>query len=79
MHGFRGYNQIQIAPIDQDKTMFTFPLRTFAYRVIYFWLCNTPATFERVVIKIFFEMVNDYMEIFMDDFTRYGSSFDEAL
>ena len=24
-------------------------------------------------------MVNDCMEIFMDDFTLYGSSFDEAL
>ena len=59
--------------------MFTFPLGTFAYRVIPFGLCNTPATFQRVVIKIFFEMVNDYMEIFMDDFTLYGCSFDEAL
>ena len=25
------------------------------------------------------EMVNDYMEVFMDDFTPYGNSFDESL
>ena len=31
------------------------------------------------MIGIFSEMVNEYMEIFMDDFTPYGSSFDEAL
>jgi hypothetical protein len=42
-------------------------------------LCNAPATFQRAVIGIFFDMVNDCMEIFMDDFTPYGTYFDEAL
>ena len=42
-------------------------------------LCNAPATFQRAIIGVFSEMVNDYMEVFMDDFTTYGDSFDEAL
>eukprot|EP00253_Pinus_taeda_P005467 PITA_05467 len=32
LDGFSGYNQIQIAPEDQDKTTFTCPWGTFAYR-----------------------------------------------
>jgi hypothetical protein len=76
---FNGYNQIKIAPQDQDKTTFTTPWGTFAYRVLPFGLCNAPATFQISVIGIFSDMLNDSMEIFMDDFTPYGVSFQEAL
>ena len=61
LDGFSGYNQIQIAPEDQDKTTFTYPWGTFAYRVLPFGLCNAPATFQRAVIGIFSELVNDSM------------------
>ena len=76
---FSGYNQIQIAPKDQHKTTFTCPWGTFAYRVLPFGLCNAPATFQRAIIGIFSELVNDSMKIFMDDFTPYGKDFEEAL
>ena len=38
LDGFSGYNQIQISPEDQDKTKFTYPWGTFAYRVLPFGL-----------------------------------------
>eukprot|EP00253_Pinus_taeda_P005571 PITA_05571 len=79
LDGFSGYNQIQISPEDQDKTTFTCPWGTFAYRVLPFGLCNAPATFQRAVLSIFAELVHDSVEIYMDDFTPYGSSFQEAL
>ena len=44
LDGFSGYNQIQISLEDQDKTTFTCPWGTFAYRVFPFRLCNAPAT-----------------------------------
>jgi len=71
LDGFSGYNQIKIAPQDQDKTTFTSPWRTFAYRVLPFGLCNAPATFQRAVIGIFSDMLNDSLEIFMDDFVVF--------
>ncbi|CAL9021131.1 unnamed protein product, partial [Prunus brigantina] len=45
LDGFSGYNQIAIAPEDQEKTTFTCPFGTFAYRRMPFGLCNAPATF----------------------------------
>jgi len=79
LDGFSGYNQIKIAPQDQDKTTFTSPWGTFSYRFLPFGLCNAPTTFQRAVLGIFSDMLNDSMEIFMDDFTPYGVSFQEAL
>jgi hypothetical protein len=46
LDGFNGYNQIYIAPEDQDKTMFTCPWGTYAYKVLPFGLCNAPTTFQ---------------------------------
>ena len=79
LDGFSGYNQIKIAPQDQDKTTFTSPWGTFSYRVLPFGLCNAPTTFQRVVIGIFSDMLNDSLEIFMDDFTPYGVTFEDSL
>jgi hypothetical protein len=79
LDGFSGYNQIMIAPEDQDKTTFTYPWGTFSYRVLPFGLCNAPATFQRAILGIFSDLVNDSLEIYMDDFTPYGDTFDMAL
>ncbi|XP_057250009.1 uncharacterized protein LOC130591109 [Beta vulgaris subsp. vulgaris] len=45
--GYSGYFQVAIAPEDQEKTTFTCPFGTFAYRRMSFGLCNAPATFQR--------------------------------
>ena len=43
--GYSGYNQIAIAPEVQEKTTFTCPYGTFAFRRKPFGLCNAPATY----------------------------------
>ncbi|GKA10581.1 reverse transcriptase domain-containing protein [Tanacetum coccineum] len=45
LDGFLGYFQIPIYPKDQDKTTFTCPYGTFAYRRMPFGLCNAPGFF----------------------------------
>nr|GFB22142.1 reverse transcriptase domain-containing protein [Tanacetum cinerariifolium] len=42
LDGFSGYFQILIDPQDQEKTTFTYPYVTFAYRRMPFSLCNAP-------------------------------------
>nr|GEV40000.1 hypothetical protein [Tanacetum cinerariifolium] len=64
--------QILIAPKDQEKTTFTCPYGTFAYRRMPFGLCNAPANFQRCMIAIFHDMVKDFMEVFMDVFLAFN-------
>ena len=79
LDGYSGYNQIRIAPKDQDKTTFTCPWGPYAYKVLPFGLCNAPATFQRAVLGILTDLVHDCMEVCMEDFTVYGNDFKEAL
>ena len=79
LDGYSGYNHIAIAPEDQEKTTFTCPYGTFAFRRMPFGLCNAPATFQRCMMSMFSDLVEEVMEIFMDDFTVYGSSFEQCL
>ncbi|CAL9005419.1 unnamed protein product, partial [Prunus brigantina] len=62
LDGYSGYNQIAIAPEDQEKTTFTCPFGTFAYRRMPFGLCNAPATFQRCMMSIFSDMVERFIE-----------------
>jgi len=76
---YSGYNQIEIALEDQEKTTFTCPFGTFAYQRMPFGLCNAPAMFQRCMLSIFSDMVERFLEIFMDDFSVFGDSFDDCL
>ncbi|GJX97209.1 reverse transcriptase domain-containing protein [Tanacetum coccineum] len=67
LDGFSGYFQIPIDPKDQEKTTFTCPYGTFAYRRMPFGLCNAPGTFQRCMMTIFHDMIEKIMEVFMDD------------
>ena len=75
LDGCSGYNQIDIAPEDQENTTFTCLYGTFTFKRMPFGLCNAPATFQRCMMSIFFDLVEEGMEIFMDNFSVYGSIF----
>nr|GEU64419.1 reverse transcriptase domain-containing protein [Tanacetum cinerariifolium] len=79
LDGFSWYFQIPIDPQDQEKTTFTCPYGTFAYRRMPFGLCNAPGTFQKCMIAIFHDMIEKTMEVFMDDFLVFGDSFSSCL
>nr|GEZ88177.1 reverse transcriptase domain-containing protein [Tanacetum cinerariifolium] len=79
LDGFSGYFQIPIDPRDQEKTTFTCPYGTFAHRRMPFGLCNALGTFQRCMLAIFHDMVEKTMEVFMDDFSVFGNSFENCL
>ncbi|GJW85221.1 reverse transcriptase domain-containing protein [Tanacetum coccineum] len=79
LDGFSGYFQIPIDPKDQEKTTFTCPYGTFAYRRMPFGLCNAPGTFQRCMMAIFHDMIEKTMEVFMDDFSVFRNSFSTCL
>nr|GEX95637.1 reverse transcriptase domain-containing protein [Tanacetum cinerariifolium] len=79
LDGFSGYFQIPIDPQGQEKTTFTCPYGTFAYRRMPFGLCNTPGTFQRCMMAIFHDMIKKTTEVFMDDFSVFENSFGTCL
>jgi hypothetical protein len=79
LDGYYGYNQILVNPEDQEKTAFTCPFVVFAYKRMPIGLCNAPATFQKCMLAIFFDLVEKYTEVFMDDFFVFGKSSEECL
>nr|KYP69664.1 Transposon Ty3-I Gag-Pol polyprotein [Cajanus cajan] len=79
LDGYSGYNQIAVDPEDQEKTAFTCPFGVFAYKKMPFGLCNAPATFQWCMLAIFSDLVEKCIEVFMDDFSVFGPSFDTCL
>lgn len=79
LDGYSGYHQIAIALEDQEKTTFTCPYGTFAFRRMPFGLCNASTTFQICMMAIFSDLVEKCIEVFMDDFFVFGSSFDNCL
>ena len=79
LDGYLGYFQIEIAAEDQENTTFTCPFGTYAYRRMPFGMCNAPATFQRCMLSILSDLVERIMEVYIDDITVYGGSFEECL
>nr|GEX96120.1 reverse transcriptase domain-containing protein [Tanacetum cinerariifolium] len=79
LDGFSRYFQIPIDPKDQEKTTFTCPYGTFAYRCMPFGLCNASSTFQRCMMTIFHDMIEKTIEVFIDDFSDFENSFQTCL
>nr|GEW70086.1 hypothetical protein [Tanacetum cinerariifolium] len=79
LYRFSGYFQIPIDPKDQEKTTFTCPYGTFAYKCMSFGLYNAPGTFQRYMMAIFHDMIEQTMKVFMDDFLVFKNSFSTCL
>ncbi|CAM8891899.1 unnamed protein product [Rhodiola kirilowii] len=62
-----GYNQIHMAPEDQDATAFRTSKGIFCYKVMPFGLKNAGATYQRAMQKIFEDMMHKTIECYVDD------------
>nr|GEV73579.1 putative reverse transcriptase domain-containing protein [Tanacetum cinerariifolium] len=71
--------EILIDPQYQEKTTFTCPYGAFAYRRMPFDLCNAPGMFQRCMMAIFYDMIEETMEVFMENFSGFGDSFSSYL
>ena len=67
MDAFSGYNQILMHPDDQEKTSFITERGIFCYKVMPFGLKNAGATYQRLVNKMFHDLLGRTMEVYIDD------------
>ena len=79
LDGYSSFSQILVSKEDQESTTFTCHFGTFAYRRMPFGLCNAPATFQRCMTAIFSDFCEKIVDVFMDDFSVYETSFDDCL
>ena len=79
LDGYSDFSQIPVSQPNQEKTTFTYPFGTCAYRRMPFGLRNAPVTFQRCMTAIFTNFCEKIVEVFMDDFSIYGSTFDDCL
>jgi len=64
-----GYNNIRIKEGDEWKAAFLTNKELFKPQVIYFGLCNSPETFQRIMNSIFRELLHEgVLANYMDDF-----------
>jgi hypothetical protein len=52
MDGYNGYNQIKVAKMDKENTIFIFERGIYVYNVMSFGLCNVLTTFQKVITKV---------------------------
>ncbi|RVW21273.1 Retrovirus-related Pol polyprotein from transposon 17.6 [Vitis vinifera] len=77
--GTQGISKLKLMLKIRRRPLSHVHLGTYAYRRMPFGLCNAPATFQRCMLSIFSDMVERIMEVFMDDITIYGGTFEECL
>jgi hypothetical protein len=72
LDGSFGYRQIQIAPKNHYKMAFITNWGAFVWVVMPFGLNNAPPTYQIVVNKAFKDYLDDFMKLFLDDFTVFN-------
>ena len=75
----KGYHQINMSPESKDKTAFTCHLGLFQYKRMPFGLTNAPATFQRLINKLFSGAEWNFMFVYLDDILIVSKSFEEHL
>ncbi|XP_073152949.1 uncharacterized protein [Henckelia pumila] len=67
LDAYQGYNQIGLAPEDQEKASFITDQGIYCYEVMPFGLKNAGATYQRLVNKMFEKLIGRSMEVYIDD------------
>ena len=71
-----GFHQILVQEEDRPKTAFVTPIGLYQWKVMPFGLVNAPATFQRMVMKLFEEMYGDGLLVYIDDIVIFANSWE---
>jgi len=61
-------------PADREKTAFCTRYGTYEFTVMPFGLCNAPATFQRLMNSVFYEVLWKFALVYMDDIIIFSKT-----
>ena len=75
-----GYHQVGIEPSHKPRTAFTVgPLGFYEYNRLPFGLSNAPATYQRMMEEVLYDLNHKVCQIYLDDVIITGNTFEEHL
>lgn len=74
-----GYHQIRMHDDSIEKTAFITRFGLFEFTVLPFGLCNAPATFQRMMNRLFVELIDSCVIIYLDDILIYSANEEDHL
>ena len=74
-----GYWQVSMSPELAEKTSFATHSGLYEFAVMPFGLCNTPATFQRLMATVLAGVARDAVIVYLDDILVLGPTLEEHL
>ena len=74
---YSGYHQIPIRLGDEPKTAFTSRYGTYEFIVMPFGLTNAPATFQTAMNALFYDWLDDFVIVYLDDILIYSATIED--
>jgi hypothetical protein len=72
-----GFWQVAMHAVDQEKTAFSTKFGTYEFTVMPFGLMNAPATFQRLMDNVFYDVTWKFVLVYMDDIIIYSKSLED--
>ncbi|RWS02907.1 reverse ribonuclease integrase-like protein [Dinothrombium tinctorium] len=74
-----GYWQLLLSPESREKAAFCIPEGLYEPNVMTFGLANAPATFQRLMDRMFKDKIGKFMIVYIDDIFVYSTTFEQHL
>ena len=74
-----GFHQIRVRPEDVEKSAFNTKYGQFEYLVLPMGLCNAPATFQTLMNEVFYDYIDKFVVVYLDDLLIFSKTPEEHL
>lgn len=72
-----GYHQIPMKESDRQKTAFTCRYGSYQFTVMPFGLSSAPSTFQRMMNRVFFDLLDEGVLCYLDDLLIYSKTVEQ--